>query len=260
LLGAVITNCIGEGYGELYSGRTAQVRGTWKFANWGRLAVALVDPNGRKEYGGEYGPWYGRDVQSHNILPRLDVGAPMYFSSLGIYPSLMVQKRSADVSGGGSDSDVISWAGSLGVKGEFHPFTFKVEINMGQNLGNTTVGMGDSLPGYICSAVIDSSGKLNDARSYLGFVDLGYNFSIFGRSSQLHFIYGVSYAEVGYDGRDITARSDMWGFSLPVDIAKGLRVRAEWMNYDDGSVDFPGHGSSAFGKYAIYGVQFQITF
>ena len=39
-------NIIGVGYGNFYSGRFAQVRGTFKFGKMGRVALALVDPNG----------------------------------------------------------------------------------------------------------------------------------------------------------------------------------------------------------------------
>jgi hypothetical protein len=39
-------NIIGVGYGDFYSGRFAQVRGTFKFGKMGRVELALVDPNG----------------------------------------------------------------------------------------------------------------------------------------------------------------------------------------------------------------------
>lgn len=55
----------------------------------------------------------------------------------------------------------------------------------------------------------------------------------------------------------------MFGFSVPIDLAKGFRVRPECMWYDDGDLklNYRGEGiSDNLGNYAIYGVQFQITF
>jgi hypothetical protein len=43
-------NIIGVGYGDFYSGRFAQVRGTFKFGKMGRVELALVDPNGGARY------------------------------------------------------------------------------------------------------------------------------------------------------------------------------------------------------------------
>jgi len=60
--------------------------------------------------------------------------------------------------------------------------------------------------------------------------------------------------------RKQTANTQMWGFSAPMDLAKGFRVRPEVMWYDDGDVTTAGSPSVDMGKYAIYGVQFQITF
>lgn len=54
-------NIIGEGYGELYSGRFAQIRGTYHFTNTVRLAVALVDPNGAAL--GNYTPYTRESIQ-----------------------------------------------------------------------------------------------------------------------------------------------------------------------------------------------------
>ena len=56
------------------------------------------------------------------------------------------------------------------------------------------------------------------------------------------------------------ARSQMWGVSIPIDLAKGFRIRPEFMWYDDGDLSMQGVESFDLGKYAIYGVQFQVTF
>ena len=61
-------------------------------------------------------------------------------------------------------------------------------------------------------------------------------------------------------GRKMEAKSQMWGVSVPIDLAKGFRVRPELMWYDNGDTTTEGSASVDNGKYAIYGVQFQITF
>jgi hypothetical protein len=52
----------------------------------------------------------------------------------------------------------------------------------------------------------------------------------------------------------------MYGISVPIDLAKGFRLRPEFMWYDDGSYNVDGRGSQDLGHYTILGVQFQITF
>ena len=56
------------------------------------------------------------------------------------------------------------------------------------------------------------------------------------------------------------AKTHMFGISVPIDLAKGFRIRPELMWYDDGDFTQDGSASVNMGKYAIFGVQFQITF
>lgn len=56
-------------------------------------------------------------------------------------------------------------------------------------------------------------------------------------------------------------RCQMYGVSVPIDVAKGFRIRPEVMWYDDGNKNKSSTGAkSNDGNYSIYGVQFQITF
>ena len=48
----------------------------------------------------------------------------------------------------------------------------------------------------------------------------------------------------------------MCGLSVPIDLAKGFKLRPEIMWYDDGDDAISGQASTDLGKYAIYGVQF----
>jgi hypothetical protein len=89
-------NIIGEGYGEFYSGRFAQVRGTVHFNENIRLAVALVDPNGTMAAVGQQDP-YGGIWEKDTKIPRIDVSMPIYVGSFKLYPSVFWQQRRIDV-------------------------------------------------------------------------------------------------------------------------------------------------------------------
>jgi len=56
------------------------------------------------------------------------------------------------------------------------------------------------------------------------------------------------------------AKTQMYGISVPIGLAKGFSIRPEFMWYDDGTFHQDGVSGQDLGHYAIYGVQFQITF
>ncbi|MBW2205137.1 MAG: hypothetical protein JRF52_13995, partial [Deltaproteobacteria bacterium] len=77
-----------------------------------------------------------------------------------------------------------------------------------------------------------------------------------------HIIYGQQKSKnVALGTNDkVEAKTTMIGFSVPIQLAKGFSIRPECMWYDDGEGSRSGVKSQDFGKYGIYGVQFQITF
>ncbi|MCF8143357.1 MAG: porin [Deltaproteobacteria bacterium] len=254
-------NIIGVGYGDFYSGRFAQVRGTFKFGKAARLEIALVDPNGTLA-GGSYGPWTGQGgeavgYQTNTKIPRIDISVPIYLGPVHLYPGFLYQHRTVDRLGtayAGVDNSIDTWIGTLGAKLGLGPFGLSGEFNYGENWGNTRglAGTSPSIIGGMASATLKNNGQIHDAETYSFWVELSYKFGPITPS----LMYGQQKSEnetaAGVD-RDI--RTQMWGISVPIDLAKGFRVRPELMWYDDGDdlgVDY--------GKYAIYGVQFQITF
>jgi len=253
-------NVIGAGYGEFYSGRFAQIRGTFKFGKVARLAVALVDQNG----GGSFGPWYGvrnTDYQTNSKIPRIDVGVPIYAGPVHIYPSFFYQYRTVDrltVLNNGVDNSLNSWGGSLGAKAGFGPFGISLEGQYGKNWGNTRGFIGASPSAGLAAASINTiTNKINDAETYGFWVDLSYKFG----PITPHVMYGQQKTKNENNlGRENEALTQMVGFSVPIDLAKGFRLRPEIMWYDDGDTKTDGSASVNNGKYAIYGVQFQITF
>lgn len=259
-------NIIGVGYGDYYAGRFAQVRGTFKFGKMARLEVALVDPNGTQAGGTidtynqwPAGPWY--DYTSNNTtIPRVDVSLPLYLGPIHLYPGFLWQNRTVDgpVSFDGShvDDSVTTWIGTIGMKAGFGPFGFAGEFNYGENWANTRGLAGVTGPSLISGASLKTDNSIENAETYSFWLDLSYKMG----PITPHLIYGQMKTKNKFDTLDIEARSQMFGVSVPIDLAKGFRIRPELMWYDDGDIDVDGHGSADLGKYAIYGVQFQITF
>ena len=263
-------NIIGVGYGNFYSGRFAQVRGTFKFGKVGRVALALVDPNGTQRYHATYNNYFPYDrfgipYQTNTKLPRFDLAVPLYFGPVSIYPGFLYQYRTVDTNQATYDNSISTYIGSLGVKAGFGGFSISAEGNYGSNMANTRGLIGTSGPSYLASAQLNpDSGKINNATTYAYWIDASYKFGpvtphvMFGQEKSSNDVY---VGEVGFGGQyKAESTSSMWGFSVPIDLAKGFRIRPELMWYDDGELQISGTDELKLGKYAIYGVQFQITF
>jgi hypothetical protein len=263
-------NIIGLGYGDLYSGRFAQVRGEWKFGKMARLELALVDPNG-----GTFGPW--ASAENNSKLPRFDITLPLYFGPVHVYPGFLYQHRTVDTATpAGVDNDLDTYIASLGAKMGFGPFGLALEGNWGKNWANTRnldgasgAALPFSVPGTTFVAQTAAASLINnaieDAETWSFWIDLSYKFG----PITPHLMYGTMKSDnkfqpfgTGTTVYDTDVRTTMWGFSFPIDLAKGMRLRPEFMWYDDGDfkIDGPGGFSTDLGKYAIYGIQFQITF
>jgi len=266
-------NIIGVGYGDYYSGRFTQVRGTFKFGKMGRVELALVNPNGTVRlqptftnyFPADYqGAVLNTDYQTNTKLPRFDLSVPLYFGPIALYPGFLYQYRTVDwINPAFSrfDDSVTTYIGTLGVKGGFGPFGFAAEGNWGRNWGNTRGLFGTSAPAGISSAIANTSGSVENATTYSYWFDVWYKIG----PVTPHAMFGQMKSDVGSvqiagATGDLDATSTMWGFSIPIDVAKGMRIRPELMWYDDGELQYGGQDYLDFGKYAIYGVQFQITF
>lgn len=266
-------NIIGVGYGDWYSGRFAQVRGTFKMGKIGRVELALVDPNAGSRYNNQFltympveyqGAQLSVDYQNNTKLPRFDLSVPLYFGPIAIYPGFLYQYRTVDYLNSAYsnyDNSLTTIAGTLGVKGGFGPFGFAAEGNYGQNIGNTRMLIGTSAPALISTGLANANGSVNNADTYSYWFDVWYKIG----PVEPHVMFGqmksnVDDVQVGTNFGKLEASSTMWGFSIPIDLAKGFRVRPEFMWYDDGEIQYQGNDQQDFGKYAIYGVQFQITF
>ena len=262
-------NIIGVGYGDFYSGRFVQVRGTFKFGKVARLAIALVDPNGTLVTGDLHPATSGT---SNTVIPRIDIGVPLHFGAVSVYPSFAYQRKSYDDASYLSapiDNAITSYIGSLGAKAGFGPFGIALEGQWGQNWANMR-GLAGTSPSVawnigtaanatpISAAVVDANNQINNAETYAFWIDLSYKFG----PVTPHIMYGQQKSKnVALGTNDkVEAKTSMIGFSVPIQLAKGFSIRPECMWYDDGEGSRTGVASSDFGKYGIYGVQFQITF
>jgi hypothetical protein len=259
-------NIIGVGYGDFYSGRFVQLRGTFNFGKVARLAIALVDPNGKLAAGDLHPVTSG---VNNTTIPRIDIGVPLYLGPVHLYPGFCYQHRSYDNSTYGGkpiDNNINSYIGSLGAKLGVGPFALAAEGNWGKNWANMR-GLAGTSPSVawradgvnpISAATVDASNKINDAETFSWWVDLSFKFG----PVTPHVIYGMQKSKNVLIGTNtkVEAKTQMVGLSVPIDLAKGFRIRPELMWYDDGDGQVAGSKSTDFGKYAIYGVQFQITF
>jgi len=261
-------NIIGIGYGEYYSGRFPQVRGTFKFGKVARLAVALCDP-----HGGAGGPWAlytdpttgvtEPTLHTNSKIPMIAVGVPIYAGPVRIYPGILYQHRTIDnAMPAGVNNDLDTMIGSLGAKAGFGPFGVSAEVNYGQNMLNTDAligagSFGNTAVGLASASLNNTTGKMNDAKTLGWWVDLNYKFG----PITPHVILGsLGTKRDNAAGIEQQTTTYMYGVSVPIDLAKGFRIRPELMWYDNGELKTDGAPSVDNGKYMIAGVQFQITF
>jgi hypothetical protein len=253
-------NIIGEGYGELYSGRFAQIRGTYHFSNTVRLAVALVDPNGAAL--DNYAPYPGEDgieYQTDTKLPRIELGLPIYAEFVNIYPSFLYQRRKVDFLSdqafyAGIDNQIDTYIASLGILASLGPFQISAEGNWGQNWSNTGCGIGVSPPARNSGATIYDH-QLDNTTTYAWWADGSYRLGIVTP----HIVYGQMKSEG--DKNPMRYKSWFWGISIPIEMARGFTLVPEFMWYDDGDDNRNAWNDRVDnGRYAIYGVQFQFRF
>jgi hypothetical protein len=256
-------NIIGVGYGDYYAGRFAQVRGTFKFGKVAKLEIALVDPNGSQAAGVPYIPNFFPTPYNNNntVIPRVDISVPLYLGPVHLYPGFLWQRRGVDLAPGSTvDDNITTWIATIGGKFGMGPFAFMFEGNYGENWGNTRGLAGFSAPAMMSPATLKSDGNIYNAETWSWWVDLSYKFGPVAPS----FIFGMmdtkNNAIYGGDDYKVKSQSMMYGISVPIDLAKGFRIRPELMWYDDGKLKTDDMGDVNLGKYLIAGVQFQITF
>lgn len=250
---------VGKGYGEVSSGRAPQVRYTHKFLNSrGALAVALLDPNRNDEIENEI------DGVKSSILPRIDVGLAYRAFNWQIFPGFFYQEKEFDQVSVADDS-VTSWGTSLGARGGRGPVVFSAEVNVGENMRNANLSIGQSVASVAGGAFTftDATGatRIGDTENFSWWTDVGFKFTRKELQGTVHLVYGQMTSE-RRDGPRAEFESEMIGISAPIDlpwIAKGFRFRPEVFLYDN---ENNGHEAvtTKKGTQVLAGIQLQYTF
>lgn len=255
---------IGVGYGEFYSGRYPQVRGTYKFNENVRLAVALVDPSQKvANFDALLAPKPGTSVDAKTKLPRFEFGLPIYVGPVKIYPGAFWEQKEYDDVADGYPTKVTAWGGSIGFNLGVGPFGLAAEGQYGQNWGNTGGLIGNAgspnNTAYWSAARLkvnsDGTRSTDDTKAYGWWLDASFRFGV----ATPHLMYGMQNVKGSDNPMNIT--SQMYGISLPIQAAKGFTIRPELMWYQNGNRETLPDGTTAnMGSEQIYGIQFQITF
>lgn len=267
-------NSIGGGFGDIYSGRVPQVRFTLTPNENFQIDVAFSDPNitsagfkdvieaGVKDI---YDPWGTKD----SSLPRIDISSIIKAGPFTLYPGFMFANKTFTLKEGVSkdaDDSITTYVVSMAAKANFGPVCIKGEMNIGQNWGNQdflAIGLENTTYG---GAMHIGNNKIEDTQLFGAWVDAGLSIG----AAEIHTILGVqNYAndmEPEEDDDDFEQTVIMFGFSVPVKVAKNFTIRPEVMLYDLGEREnFIDNGDGTYndqdrGSYVIAGAQFQITF
>jgi len=264
-------NVIGGGFGDVYSGRIPLVKFTLTPSKQFTLNVAISDPditsagfkdiikydkNTNKDGWGEYS----------TSLPRIDISAVINAGPLTLYPGVMFANKTFDVSDKNADDSISTYVVSVAAKTSMGPITLKGEINIGQNWGNQdllAIGLENKSFG---GAVAIGGNQIENTEMFGGWLDAG----IAVGAAEIHAILGIQ--DYSNEMAPDTDRDDfkqtcmMFGFSIPIKVAKNFKIRPELMLYDLGTrekftkTDVGDYDDQERGKYMIAGVQFQATF
>ena len=256
------------GFGEFYAGRWSQVRGTYKFSDNVRLAVALCDPViSASPYAPSAtppAPVTGVSASDNeSTIPRIDVGLPMYFGPLKLYPSFFWHNQEFDNIAPGQSDDLTSWGISLGFKFGIGPLTVTGEANFGENWATTQSTAAGAGPGNGFTPYLLGTGGISDVD------ELGYwiDFALKLGPVTPHFLYGSRDSEndgMAGAGDDMERRTHAYVVGVTIPVAKTFMISPEIGFYDfDDDASFGTGGLNLpwdMGDHTIIGVKFTVVF
>jgi hypothetical protein len=252
------------GFGEFYSGRFPQVRGTYKFSDNCRLAVALLDPNimGNPGFTASATPPMSTGfstVDNESTIPRIDVGLPTFFGPLKLYPSFFWHQQDYDNVGVGMDDDLDSWGVSLGFRYGIGPLTISGELNFGENWAATQ----STVAALYSFAPRLFAGQISDTEEMAFWLD----FALKLGPVTPHFLYGSADGENdGMAGAadDLERRTHAYVLGVTIPVAKVFMISPEigFYDFDDDASFGTGGLNTPFdmGDHTIIGVKFTVVF
>jgi len=268
-------NSVGGGFGDIYSGRVPQVRFTLTPSDSLQVDVAFSDPDITSARFADAINWGKND----SSLPRIDISSVIKAGPLTLYPGVMFANKTFTLNEGiedDADDTISTYIISMAAKANLGKICIKGELNVGQNWGNqdflaigfentNSPDIGHEISGFGGAMAIGDN-KIEDTTMYGGWIDAGISLGV----AEIHTILGIqNYAndmQPNNDEDNFEQTVMMFGFSIPVKVAKNFKIRPEIILYDlgerensilqtDGTYDDEDRGS-----YVIAGAQFQITF
>jgi len=269
-------NVIGGGFGDVYAGRVPTVRFTLTPNKNFQLDVAFTEPDITCVGYADVINWGKADTS----LPRIDISSVIKAGPLTLYPGIMFANKTFTLNDGvadGADDSITTYAVSMAAKVNVGPVCIKGEVNVGQNWGNqdlVAIGLEhlrgnvvtDGPKKYYGAALAIGDNKIEDTQMFAGWIDAGISMG----AAEIHTILGIqNYSNElnpKTDKDDFEQTTMMFGFSVPVKVAKNFKIRPEVMFYDLGEREnYIDNGDGTYadqerGSYVIAGAQFQITF
>ena len=273
VLGKESGHSAGEGFGNLADNSNPQLRLETKFNDVVAVHISVL---ANRAFDPLEGPG-----NEENVWPRFDIIVPINIGYFYFEPGFSWSKVKYDERyfPGGKDVDktFYVWAAALGIQFAYGPFTLTAEGTIGENLATANYGgpfPADGPGGDYIGPELDVSSDfedwmLVDSEDLSFFVDLGFQIG----PATIHAIYGYQETEVflGWwsllwpdDQGEMTCRHQMYGVSVPINVAEIFIIRPELFVYDWGDVDIPdripGAQDIPLGKEIIGGVQFLVEF
>lgn len=286
------------GYGNIFPRRIPQIQFNFKAHETTLIQLALANADPGNGAGGTAlalpadpnGLLGAAANQSRSTtLPRIDFTVQFDWGPVGVYPSIMWAEQNietdgffAPVNAAGNaigDPDVTAWNFALPVQFAMAGFTFKTELNWGQNWGNTNLyphgdlgGAGGATLGHdwtknvgggtlpTSRAVLDANGNVADTDCLGWWAELSYKWGIITP--------GIAYGYQKVENDDMVTVANhfendrsWFGIQVPIAAAPHWTITPYLKFYDHKSNDFTGTVNDLnLGEITLYGVHFMIAF
>jgi len=295
----------GMGFGQIFSQRIPQIQGNFKLHENVLFQIALIDPDAWPGPPSTTGYFVNRAAPNYEIagiagngalnnafleaeetnIPRIDATVQIDYGPFQFSPSLLWHKHEFEMDqhfrnmvGAGMpnfDDSVTTWNVALPFMFSQAGLTFEVELNYGENWGNTSVFVhGDSqlagiaahsFPGdqfATTKAVYDLNGALHDTECLGVWAEVKYNFGMFTP--------GIFFGYQSEENDDMPNLADqfendrnMWVLWCAIAANDHLTITPYFKMADMGDIEY-GDGSTRglgdLGSLDLFGVNFMVVF
>jgi hypothetical protein len=266
-LGGASGHSAGVGFGNLGVVPLPQLRLEIKFNDMVSVMISAVDPREGNSF--DWGTFAALPGNEENVWPRFDIAVPLNIGPFYIEPSMSWMKVKHDEAsmnmGAASSYNITAYV--LGVMYTTGPFSISAEGAFGQNWFNSQLDYDSLLDqplGFTPAGVqFDREFNFEDTEDCAFWVDVAFEIG----PATIHAIYGYQETDIfmwlGSQEGEVEYERQMYGISVPIEVAKTFVIRPEFMVYDWGEADIPSFWPQAdipFGTEYIGGVQFVAEF